>query len=208
MLRVPARARAAIGTHLTRLAAVIAMAVASSWLVLTGCTLPAQVVSVLFEPAPPPTEVVRKFRREPYKPPEVKKVVVEESPPAIDWHERYALLPKDANGNTDWVRALDEKLIEPKPGIDAKAEEQPVLDMDLELVPKDAPDFKVTYPHKIHTELFACTNCHTDIFQMEKGADPITMEKIFAGEYCGRCHGKVAFDPATGCPRCHRGMPQ
>lgn len=175
---------------------------------LGACTLPPQVVSVLFEPAPPPKQVVRQPRREPYKPPALKKVVVEDEVARTDWGGLFAQLPKDAGGNADWVRALGEKLIEPKPGLDPKAEEQPVLDLELELVPKDAPDFKVTYPHKIHTELLACTNCHTGIFQMEKGADPITMEKIFGGEYCGRCHGKVAFDPASGCPRCHRGMPQ
>jgi len=33
--------------------------------------------------------------------------------------------------------------------------------------------------------------------------DKITMAKIFAGEFCGRCHGKVAFNVPTGCPRCH-----
>ena len=70
------------------------------------------------------------------------------------------------------------------------------------------PDFKVTYPHRIHTQLLACTTCHTGIFQMQAGADPITMEQIFAGEFCGRCHGKVAFDPTTACPRCHLGMAQ
>jgi hypothetical protein len=32
------------------------------------------------------------------------------------------------------------------------------------------------------------------------------MDKIFAGEYCGRCHGPVAFDPAAACARCHLGM--
>ena len=185
-----------------------ALAALSISALLSACTLPPQLVAVLFEPAPPPTEVVRQPRREPYKPPEVKKLIVAKQVKHTDWHELFSLLPKDAGGNADWVQALESKLIDPKPGLDAKAEEQPPLDMDIELVPKDAPDFKVIYPHKIHTELLACTNCHTDIFQMEKGADLITMDKIFAGEYCGRCHGTVAFDPATNCIRCHKGMPQ
>jgi c(7)-type cytochrome triheme protein len=30
----------------------------------------------------------------------------------------------------------------------------------------------------------------------------ITMAKIQAGEYCGACHGKVAF-PVEACGRCH-----
>lgn len=128
--------------------------------------------------------------------------------PPPNWKERLDKLPKESAGGTDWVRALDEGLIKPRPGLGSDAEDQPTLDIDVELTPADAADFKATYSHKVHTQLLACANCHTGIFQMEKGADPITMEKIFAGEYCGRCHGKVAFDPATGCPRCHKAMPQ
>jgi c(7)-type cytochrome triheme protein len=75
--------------------------------------------------------------------------------------------------------------------------------MNVELIPEGQPVFKVTFPHKEHTQWLACANCHPGIFQMRRGADPITMAKIFAGEYCGRCHGKVSFAVATGCPRCH-----
>ena len=188
--------------------------VLSSGIVLSACTVPPRLLSVLFEQAPPrqdvpPEPVVRQPRRTPYKPPVPPPVVeIKEEAPRTDWAALRDQLPKDAGGGVDWVRALNEKLIEPKSGLDAKDEEQPVLDLDVELVPKDAPDFKATYPHKIHTRMLACSNCHPAIFQMEKGADPITMEKIFAGEFCGRCHGKVAFDVATGCPRCHLGMPR
>ena len=187
----------------------------SSGILLSACTVPPQLLSVLFEKVPPPGQevppepVVRRPRRPPYKPPAPPKVVgIEEAPPRTDWIALLAQLPKTAAGSVDWVRALNEKLIEPKPGLDAKAEDEPVLDLDVELIPKVAPGFKAMYPHKIHTQMLACANCHPAIFQMEKGADPITMEKIFAGEFCGRCHGKVAFDIATGCARCHSGMPR
>lgn len=190
-------------------------AVLSSGLLAGACTLPPQLRSALFEKAPPPGQeappqpVVRQPRRAAYKPPEPPQVVeITEEAPRTDWVAVRERLPKDAAAGVDWVRSLNEKLIEPRAGLDPKDEDQPVLDLDVELVPKEQPDFKVTYPHKIHTQLLACTNCHTAIFQMEKGADPITMEKIFAGEYCGRCHGKVAFEVATGCPRCHLGMPR
>lgn len=192
-----------------RLASTVFVAIASSGLSLSACTLPPQLVSVLFEPTPPPKPVVRPLRHPPYKPIESEPLVeFKEAPPRTDWIALLGELPKEAAGGTDWVRALNEKLIQPKPGLDPKAEDEPVLDLDVELVPKEAPDFKATYPHKIHTRLLACANCHTEIFQMEKGADAITMEKIFAGEFCGRCHGKVAFDIATGCPRCHLSMPK
>ena len=177
-------------------------------LVLAACSAqPVGPLATFFEPAPPPQAVVHKPRRLPYKPPAAPIIIkVQKAPPPTDWDAMLELLPKDATGRTDWVGALNAALITPKPGLDAKDEEQPVLDLDVELVPKDAPEFKAVYPHKIHTALLACGNCHTGIFQMEKGADPITMGKIFAGEYCGRCHGKIAFDPITACPRCHVAM--
>lgn len=184
-----------------------AFALCGLW--LTACTAPPQVVSLLFEPTPPPKAVVHQPRRPPYKTPAVAPAAeVLPEKPRTDWVAILELLPKDAVGGTDWVRALNENLIAPKPGLDPKAEDEPEIDLDVVLAPKDLPDFKATYPHKAHTRILACTNCHPAIFQMEKGADPITMEKIFAGEYCGRCHGKVAFDPITGCPRCHLEMPR
>ena len=185
------------------------MTVLATVLLLSACIAPPQELSSVFGPVTPHEAAVHKPRREPYQRLKPSPIVeVKEELARTDWAARLGELPKDAGGGTDWVLALNEKLIEPKPGLDPKAEDEPVLDLDVELVPKAAPDFKATYPHKIHTQLLACANCHPGIFQMEKGADPITMEKIFAGEYCGRCHGKVAFDVATGCPRCHLGMPK
>jgi c(7)-type cytochrome triheme protein len=162
----------------------------------------------LFQPAPPPKPVVHAPRHVLYKPPPPPVIFVEYETTRTDWPAALAKLPQHASGGTDWVGAINAALINPKPGLDEKAEAEPELDLNIELVPKDMPDFKVTYPHKIHTQLLACTTCHTGIFQMQAGADPITMEQIFAGEYCGRCHGKVAFDPTTACPRCHLGMAQ
>jgi c(7)-type cytochrome triheme protein len=106
----------------------------------------------------------------------------------------------------DWAKALTGDVIAPRPGIDPKAEEQPVFPLDVELVPADNPLFNVVFPHETHTALLACTTCHPAIFQMAKGADPITMGNIYAGQYCGVCHGKVAFAVPTGCPRCHRAL--
>ncbi len=121
---------------------------------------------------------------------------------ATSWDEAAKLLPVTADG-PDWAKALAEGAIVPRPGIDPKAADEPIFPLDVELVPADNPTFKVVFPHGAHTALLSCTTCHPGIFQMAAGADPITMDKIFAGEYCGRCHGKVAFAVATGCPRCH-----
>lgn len=208
--RVTGRRRIPAWNAYGRAAATAAFAAVFVALLLTACTTqPPGVLSAFFESSPPPQAVVHKPRRPPYKPPNAPILIkVKKAPPPTDWVAMLELLPKDAAGGTDWVGALNESLITPKPGLDPKEEEQPVMDMDIELVPKEGAEFKATYPHKIHTKMLACANCHTGIFQMEKGADPITMDKIFAGEYCGRCHGKVAFDPITACPRCHLALPK
>ena len=157
--------------------------------------------------APPPKPVVHHPRRPPYKPPPPPPVVGwTPPPPKPNWHELLKELPKEDAGGVDWDTALEEKLITPKPGIEPDAPNQPVFDLTLELVPEGQAFFKVTFPHKQHTEWLACTNCHTEIFKMQRGADPITMAKIYSGEYCGRCHSKVSFAVPTGCPRCHRAL--
>ncbi|MHC4063573.1 MAG: cytochrome c3 family protein [Planctomycetota bacterium] len=122
---------------------------------------------------------------------------------ARSWKEAERLLPATPVG-PDWAKALVDGVIVPRTGVDPKAPDQPVFPVDVELVPADNPAFKVVYPHAAHTAVLSCATCHPAIFQMKKGADPITMAKIMAGEYCGRCHGKVAFAVPTGCPRCHQ----
>ncbi len=61
----------------------------------------------------------------------------------------------------------------------------------------------VTFSHQKHTEKFACGECHPTPFQMKHGATRITMESMFKGETCGKCHnGKISF-PAKDCNKCH-----
>ncbi len=207
----------AINSKCRSIALMALSAILSSGLFLSACTPQTQLLSMLFEGVPPPGKeappepVVRQPRRPPYKPPappEVKPPAVVEEPPAKpDWAALFQKLPKVADGSVDWMRALDEKLVAPKAGIDPKTDDQPAIDLTVELIPQGQPAFKATFPHKAHTQWLACANCHPAIFQMKRGANPITMEKIFAGEFCGRCHGKVAFAP-VGCPRCHTAMPK
>jgi c(7)-type cytochrome triheme protein len=115
----------------------------------------------------------------------------------------YALkqFPEATFGNgVNWVTALNNHKINPRANQDGSAE-QFTLDMNI---PMDVPGTmnNVLFPHKAHTAWLACSNCHTGIFQMQRGANPITMKKINNGEYCGVCHGKVAF-PIADCNRCH-----
>ena len=62
------------------------------------------------------------------------------------------------------------------------------------------------FPHFLHRIQFKCSVCHDAIVEMKAGANPITMDTIQAGKYCGACHnGKTAFQATfESCPRCHR----
>jgi c(7)-type cytochrome triheme protein len=174
-----------------------------------------RVLTTVFEGVPEPGEPskAKPYVRQPRhpRPPPPKPPVVEASLPSPEpeisgprtWQEALRTLPNDAAGGVDWVRALQAEAIQPKAGLEPDAKDQAIFDLNVELTPEAQPLFKVTFPHRVHTAWLACDNCHPAIFQMQAGADPITMAKIFAGEFCGRCHGKVAFAVPTGCPRCH-----
>ncbi|HUH95685.1 MAG TPA: c(7)-type cytochrome triheme domain-containing protein [Casimicrobiaceae bacterium] len=118
----------------------------------------------------------------------------------------YAALPRNDDGQILWMKALADKTIAPRPGIAADAKDEEPTDMDVELEPKDQPEYKVVFSHKVHTSWMVCDNCHTGLFEMEKGKTVITMDKINAGEACGVCHGKVAAPEPTSCPACHEAM--
>ena len=62
-----------------------------------------------------------------------------------------------------------------------------------------------TFPHWIHRLNFRCYVCHTALFEMQQGANEVTMDRINDGEFCGACHdGKTAFNVEfQTCGRCH-----
>jgi c(7)-type cytochrome triheme protein len=110
--------------------------------------------------------------------------------------------PPDCCGNkVNWVKALDEGNISPKATLDGEGEMM-IVDFIVERPVKGGEMPNVLYPHKPHTQMLGCENCHPSIFEPRAGANPITMTKINAGNYCGVCHGKVAF-PLEDCFRCH-----
>lgn len=114
----------------------------------------------------------------------------------------FDTLPRSTAGNrVNWVKALDDKAINPRwDRVDGTA--VPVV-MDLNIVREvkgSMPD--VVYPHKQHTEWLDCSNCHPAIFIPQKGANQISMAAILLGQKCGVCHGKVAF-PVSECRLCH-----
>jgi c(7)-type cytochrome triheme protein len=190
----------------------------------TGCAAETRyaVLSAFLDGVPPPGEerAPRRRRRRPVVeaqepgallaesaalamiPEESLALPVEVAPTYATFAELEAAFPRDVMGNLDWVAAAKEGLIQPRPGIDPDTPDIVPMPLDVRLDP-GIPSMEVVFPHAAHTYWLRCDNCHPAIFQMRAGADPITMAGIFAGEYCGRCHGKVAFPPATGCTRCH-----
>jgi len=63
------------------------------------------------------------------------------------------------------------------------------------------------FPHWVHRIRYRCNVCHPAIFELKRGADPVTMESMAQGKYCAVCHnGKIAwgirFDT---CDLCHTG---
>ena len=61
------------------------------------------------------------------------------------------------------------------------------------------------FSHWFHRIRYKCYACHPAITEMKAGADPITMDAIKEGKFCGACHnGKIAWEPSfETCSRCH-----
>ena len=115
--------------------------------------------------------------------------------------EALSMLVYDYTGNkVRWVAALQKRQITPRASIKQDSG-VPVLDLDI-IMDKTGGMPMVRFPHRPHTEWLDCVNCHDELFYPEVDKNPINMTVILQGEYCGRCHGAVAF-PLTECNRCH-----
>ena len=136
-------------------------------------------------------------------------------------------LPKDKYGYPDWQAAARKGLLNPINSIDEYFEKKndPSLLREGSKAAEDAAEkylneislddvlfeindrlmFNVRFSHKVHTYWLSCKICHPTIFKAKNGANQFTMYDIWKGEFCGRCHGKVAFPPKgyDNCRRCH-----
>ena len=150
------------------------------------------------EPAAPPPRPV-------YKPRFSRKSAVYDKR-----GEGYAMLqsssqamrsfPADAQGNIDWVGALESGLINPRAELRRRGQME-ILDNDV--IMRNTLEMPwVKFPHRAHTQWLACSNCHPRPFKQEVGANNITMDSIMRGEHCGQCHDRVAFS-IFACERCH-----
>lgn len=113
-----------------------------------------------------------------------------------------ARLPRDRAGNLDWAAAARHGIIKPRDVLPGRTAPAPGFQFNFDFTYK-GPDtlFDASFPHSTHTEWVACQQCHPRIFPYRN--TPVTMADVLQGKFCGQCHGKVAFPPATACERCH-----
>ena len=127
----------------------------------------------------------------------------------LDPDSAVALLPRDHAGNIDWMEALRTEVIKPRsaaPGrvpVDRPGSFRFGFDF---FFPGPNETFDAYFPHSAHTEWLDCRQCHSRIFKY-RGTE-IKMADVFAGKFCGECHGKVAFPVLTACERCHTTLEQ
>lgn len=114
--------------------------------------------------------------------------------------DSLARFPQDRRGGVDWVATLEQGLIQPRETLGG-AEGMLIMDMDIMFTNTGSMPW-VRFPHVAHTRWLDCSNCHPKIFKPQRGANKIGMDAILAGEFCGRCHDKVAFSLWV-CERCH-----
>ena len=138
--------------------------------------------------------------------PLIKDGVHDPEGPAISYlqepGEALTKLPPDVVGNqVRWVKALADGHITPRTNIFPETKVN-ILDLDV-ILPRTGEMPMVRFPHRQHTEWLDCSNCHEKLFKSKAGATKaLNMFEILQGEYCGLCHGAVAF-PLTECKRCH-----
>jgi len=122
-----------------------------------------------------------------------------------EFYEFRKQFPPDRFGNgIDWLTSEDENLLTLKDHLEGVSisisKIQEPKEFDLSAKQPNMPD--IIFSHKKHTVWNGCELCHPEIFGIKKDSVPYSMEEIFSGEYCGVCHGTVAF-PNIDCQRCH-----
>ncbi|PLX88262.1 MAG: hypothetical protein C0618_04740 [Desulfuromonas sp.] len=114
-------------------------------------------------------------------------------------------MPQDRFGNgLNWIKAEEDGLLSIKDSLEGlsnvKAEFTGPPNMNLSDGETTMPD--IFFSHSKHAVWNGCALCHPDLFGVKRNVQPYSMQDIFEGEYCGACHGKVAF-PNIDCRKCH-----
>lgn len=109
-----------------------------------------------------------------------------------------ALLPRDRAGGVDWVRAVADGVIRPRPLLPgAIGPPEPESGYDFYLKGGGPEAY---FPHSTHTYWVKCQSCHPAIYRYR--GDSVATKPGHGSDSCGACHGTVAFSAQT-CERCH-----
>lgn len=115
--------------------------------------------------------------------------------------EVLAGFPLDKMQRIDWMGAINNGLISPRGNLTG-TETVPTMDKDIIMMETKGMPY-VRFPHLSHTKWLGCQNCHNAIFEPKINGSPVNMVDILKGQYCGTCHGRVAFPANEACERCH-----
>ncbi len=122
-----------------------------------------------------------------------------------DFYEFSKNMPRERFGNgIDWQKAEETnkiKVVDYLEGVSIEGLKM-ADPAELDLKPQEKTMPEIIFSHVKHSKWSGCELCHPEIFGVKKGGQPYSMEEIFAGKYCGVCHGPVAF-PNINCQRCH-----
>ncbi|WP_291315869.1 c(7)-type cytochrome triheme domain-containing protein [Desulfuromonas sp.] len=123
-----------------------------------------------------------------------------------DFDRMAEKLPEGRFGNrVDWAMASRQNMVKPKDfiaGVSFPRTKMKHQQGDVSLDAKLAGLPDIIFSHEEHATWNSCDLCHPEVFALKAGATKYTMQDIFAGRYCGACHGNVAF-PLKDCGRCH-----
>jgi c(7)-type cytochrome triheme protein len=117
-----------------------------------------------------------------------------------------ATMPRERGGNgINWEKAEEDGLLKLTDYVEGVSTRRPPMSnqKDFAIGAKVEGVPEIIFSHKKHTVWNGCELCHPDIFVgVKKGTEKYSMIDLFAGKYCGACHGKVSF-PQSDCRRCH-----
>ncbi len=122
-----------------------------------------------------------------------------------EFNEYLKNFPPARFGNrVDWLKAEEKGLIKPSDALEGLTIKRAAIprpkDFEIKTANPGMPD--IIFSHRIHADINGCELCHPEVFGAKRGSTKYTMQDVFAGKFCGSCHGKVAF-PNSDCQLCH-----
>ena len=103
---------------------------------------------------------------------------------------RKQFSPERFGNGIDWLKAEEQGKLTLKDYLEGASIKRPKIQepQEFELNAKEPNMPDIVFSHKKHAVWNGCELCHPEIFGVKKGADPFSMQEIFAGKYCRGKH--------------------